>query len=41
MQITLSKMGPVFTLDQDISGLSTEIRWVGAGWWLYPYVVMN
>jgi len=29
MQITLSKKGPVFTLGQDISGLSTEVKWVG------------
>ena len=27
MQITLSEKEPVFTLGQDISGLSTEIKW--------------
>ena len=31
MKVTLSKRGPVFTLGQDNSGLSTEIRWVGGG----------
>ena len=29
MQITLSNKGSVFTLSQVISGLRTEIRWVG------------